>query len=256
MAPRSKPRRAGRGKRPARRMRRNFRKGGLGKYTRGEFASATQTISLPNDLINTVYALDDVNLSQFDRLTNIAQSYQFFRLTKIELKFKPFQDTFVANGEQVPYLHYLIDSGEVLRPLAGAAGFNQLRDSGARPIRFDDKTITVRWAPRVSPMVAGSSDALPNVAYMASRKASWLPTNNAANENPLGWVASQVPHKGIYYGVEGSSPLMDTREYNVEITVHAQFRKPLFVPPNEVDATPAKSKVVVPKGNEPIVLNV
>lgn len=210
---------------------------------------------MPNDVINQILILDDINLAQFDRLSSIASNYQFFRLNKVTLKFLPYSDTFFTSGavgEAVPYLHYLIDSGEVLLPVGGGAGFNQLRDSGARPIRFDDKTITVNWRPRVPVATAGNSASPPDLSYaMSTRVAPWLPTNNASNNDPVGWVASQVPHKGIYYGVEQeytTQPGGD-RLYGVELTVHAQFRKPLFVAPNAItEETPlATKKMVVAK---------
>ena len=208
---------------------------------------ANQTIDLPDDTMNQLFRLDDVNLSQFDRLTSIAQNYQFFRFTNIEVQFKPAQDTFVANGERVPYLHYLIDTGEVLNVLAGVPGFNQLRDAGAKPIRFDDKTIRVSWAPRVPLGTAGDSTGTPPLTYAVSTKTSpWLPTNAAANVDAFGWVPSSVPHKGLYYGVEANA-LMADRVYNVVITVHAEFRKPLFAAPNSADVSPAIQKKVEKK---------
>lgn len=217
------------------------------KQVVSEFAGAKQTISLEDDQLNTPYELSDINLSQFDRLTNIAKNYQYFRLTKVHMKFKPAQDTFVANGERVPYFYYVINKAENLNIFAGALGFNQMRDAGARAIRFDDKTINVAWKPRVPQLTAADSTATPTISYaMASRVSPWLPTNGAANQDPLGWVASTVPHKGILYGVEANA-LMADRTYNVEITVEAQFKKPLSVVPSGVETTPATTKKVIAK---------
>lgn len=215
------------------------------KQTVSEFAGAKQTISLEDDNLNTPYELSDVNLSQFDRLTSIAKNYQFFRIVKIHMKFKPAQDTFVANGERVPYFYYVINKTENLNIFAGALGFNQMRDAGAKALRFDDKTINVSWKPRVPQVTAGDSTATPAISFaMASRVSPWLPTNGAANQDPLGWVASTVPHKGILYGVEANA-LMADRTYNVEITVEAQFKKPLSVVPSGVELIPAKTKQVI-----------
>jgi len=197
-----------------------------------EYASARQVIELPNDVINGVFVLDDVNLSQFDRLRQIAGCYQFYRIDLIEMKFKPFQDTFIGTTGigttgSVPYLHYLIDTSEVLQPLAGAVGFNQMRDAGATPIRFDEKTVNVKWKPRVPQLTTGDSGATPAVSYaMATRKCPWLPTNANANDEPVAWTPSRVPHKGLYYGVEQDLTGSQT-EYGIEITVHMSFKKPL-----------------------------
>lgn len=233
------------GKKVARKVRRRRQ-----ARSASERASARQTIDLPDDVLNQVYRLDDVNLSQFDRLTNIAQSYQFFRFTKIEMMFKPAQDTFVANGERVPYLHYLIDTGEVLNVLPAPAGFNQLRDAGAKPIRFDDKSIHVSWSPRVPMATASDSTSTPALTYnMSTKKSPWLPTNNAANVDAFGWVPSSTPHKGLYYGVEANA-LMADRTYNVAITVHCEYRKPLIVPPNNGETGIAPQKKILKKTYE------
>lgn len=217
-----------------------------------EFASAKQVIQLTDDPVNTILALDNVTLAQFDRLSAIARCYQYYRITKIEMKFKPYWDTFISTGGagstgSVPYLHWLVDTGEVLLPTAGAVGFNQIRDAGAKPIRFDEKTVTIGWRPRVPQVTLADSSALPALSYaMATKLSPWLPTNNAANQDPTGWVPSTVPHKGLYYGVEQSVQSVNNT-YGVEIVVYAQFKKPLtysFI--QEELVTPPK-KVIEPK---------
>jgi len=217
-----------------------------------EFAGAKQTIELPDDVLNSPFELSDINLSQFDRLTNIAKNYQYFRFTKIHMRFKPAQDTFVANGERVPYLYYLINKAENLNIFAGALGFNQLRDAGSKAIRFDDKTINVSWKPRVPAVTAADSSNVPTLSYaMATRVSPWLPTNGAANTDPVGWVASTVPHKGILYGVEANT-LMGERTYSVELTVECQFKKPSSIVPAG-DYQPAPTKKVIAKEEVPLV---
>lgn len=243
------------------RNRRRGRRGGRRHARRGrltrplgknvvEFASAKQVLELTDDMVNQILIMDNVNLSLFDRLSQIARCYQYFRFTKIEMKFKPYWDTFISTGGPgstgtVPYLHYLIDKGEVLLPNAGL-GFNQLRDAGAKPIRFDEKTITVSWAPKVLGVVAGSDGPLPNLAYQApSRNSPWLSTNNAGGQDPVGWVPSMVPHKGLYYGVEQAIPNTNLI-YGVEITVYAQFKKPLAFSAVQDGPAPVQ-KSMVPK---------
>jgi len=194
--------------------------------------------------MKAILVLDDINLSQFDRLSSIASSYQSFRITRVDMRFKPYTDTFQNNGptgEAVPYLHYLVDKGENLVP----STFNQLRDSGAKPIRFDDKTITVSWKPRVPQATAADSTATPTLSFaMNSQSSPWLPTNSTANLEPSVFLPSTVPHKGLYYGVEQAYTNGDvSRFYGVEITVHAQFRKPLFVVALDNYVPPTKKKI-------------
>jgi len=238
-------------KRPARRAGRGRSTRPVGKRV-VEFASAKQVLNLMDDSVNTLYTVDDVNLSQFDRLSAIARCYQYYRITKIEMKFKPYWDTYVSTGGPgstgtVPYFHYLVDTGEVLIPVAGPPGFNEIRDAGAKPIRFDEKTINVVWRPRVPQIVAGNSSPTPGLAYQAMTKFSpWLTTNNAANEDPVGWAPSTVPHKGLYYGVEQAIPNPNI-QYGVEITVFAQFKKPLAFSPFTVSGARATKKLLIEK---------
>lgn len=218
------------GKRRARRAQRRRRQ----TSRVSEFASAKQTLVLGDDSMNNIYILDDTALFQFDRLSQIAHAYQYYRIKLIEMRFRPYQDTFFASNSgsagtasgTVPYFYYLIDTGETQLPLA-TTGFNQLADSGAKAIRFDDKTVKVSWKPRVPIATAGDSTSTPGLLYsMSTKKSPWLPTNNAANMDPLGWQASRVPHKAIYYGVETQVQGANNM-YGVEITVHCEFKKPL-----------------------------
>lgn len=233
------------GRKGGRRMRRALRRVPRAVVTNNDYARAHQTIQLGDDTIGTIYNLDDVNLSQFDRLKTIGQTYQFFRVNMIEMKFKPYQDTFFTGNQPgtpgtIPYLHYLVDKGENLLPTT----FNQLRDAGAKPIRFDDKTITVRWKPRVNTNVAGDSTATPSQAYMASKVSPWLPTNWAAGADPLAWNASQVPHKGMFYGV-WSSVVPAVQSYGTEITVYMEFRKAIVF--GDASQTPPTKKSLAAK---------
>jgi len=211
----------------------------------GEYASAKQTIELPNDSVNTLYQLTNVALNQFDRLSQIAGCYQFFRINLIEMKFKPSQDTFIAGGTTVPYFLHLIDKDEVLIPVGGLTGFNQIRDAGAVPIRFDDKTLTVRWKPRVPQVIAADNSTFPTLNWgMASKVSPWLATNHIANQDPGAFTPSRVPHKGLYYGVQQD---VGSGDYSVEITVHAQFRKALTFTASGPGTTLATEKEMVLK---------
>lgn len=227
------------GRKIAKRMRRRPRRVA---HTKDEWASAKQVVALPEDSFNQLYRLDDIALEQFDRLSAIAQSYQFFRFTKIEYKFLPLQDTFTSTGgEKVPYLYYVVETGETMN----AASFNQLRDAGAKPRRLDDKAVTVSWKPKVP--IATTANTVPtSLSYaMTSKTSPWLPTNDVANQAPYGWIASKVPHKGITYGVEAGT-VQNERTYGVELVVHAQFKKALPVPPAPgVEITPAKTKAII-----------
>lgn len=195
-----------------------------------EFASAKQTIKVADDPVNAVLRLDNVNLSQFDRLAHISRGYQYFRITKIEVKFKPLADTFLSTGAlgstgSVPYLYWLINKSDSLQ----VSSFNSLRDAGARPMRFDDKSITIRYRPSVAQGVALSE---PNIttSFATYRESPWLSTNQLVMlpGGTNAWSPSSVPHQGLIYGVQQDYLPSETQTmYGVEITVHTQFKKPL-----------------------------
>lgn len=200
-----------------------------------EWASAKQTLKLNNDPFNTILQFNQIRLNQFDRLSSIAQNYQFFRFTKVEMKFMPFSDTFIPGNNtnitpSVPYFYYLIDKGNVLE----VADFNGLRDAGCKPIRFDEKTVNVNWKPCVLTYVQDYQSQNPPATTTAlplmKRTSPWLSTSENGGQRTGGWIASGVDHTGILYGVEQDIDGDIVYSYGVEITVHAQFKKPLNAP--------------------------
>lgn len=215
-----------------------------------EYASAKQTLELSNDPVNAVFRLDDINLSQFDRLSHIARGYQYFRIKKVEYKIKPYADTFFANASgntgSVPYLYWLIMKSDTLNSVIN--GFDGLRDAGAKARRVDDKTITIGWKPSVAQGVAISE---PNIttSFASYRTSPWLSTNKNVML-PGGvttWAPSEVPHLGLLYGVEQNfTNPTDVLIYGVEVTIHCEFKKPLPFS-NASDAPPAQKKEVVAK---------
>lgn len=250
MAKRSAPK----SRRPARRMRKMFRR--RPRLANKEFASASEVIRLADDNMGQLNALYDVNLAQFDRLAAIAKGYQYYRITKIEMKFVPHADTFTyGSGTTVPTLYWLIDRNENI--LFSSNGFDQIREAGAKPIRFDDKFVKVNWRPTVLQTMPNNNANPPSlVTYNTSRLSPWLPTNfYAAQETTVyQWAPSIVPHRGIVYGVSQESPVGTTYQYHAELVVHVQFKKPNVVYSLKEGETleAAQEKIVVPKDSVPL----
>lgn len=196
-----------------------------------EFASAKQTIDMPADSINTVYHLNDINLSQFDRLTVLGRCYQYFRITKVEVKFKPFSDTFIQqNNASVPNLYYVVNKTDTL----DCGTFNQLKDAGAKARRFDDKSVVVAWKPAVANatiQAQTNTGIVPTaIAWASYRTSPWLSTDDSPSDGTTTFAPSTVPHKGLLYGVE-QDITASAYAYGIELTVHAEFKKPLtFLP--------------------------
>lgn len=213
-----------------------------------EYAGAKQTLELANDPVNAVFRLDDINLSQFDRLSHIARGYQYFRIKRVDYKIKPYADTFFANATgntgSVPYLYWLIMKSDTLNSVTN--GFDGLRDAGAKARRVDDKVINISWRPSVAQGVALSE---PNITtnFATYRTSPWLSTNKNVMlpGGSTTWAPSEVPHQGLLYGVEQNfTNPTEVLIYGVEVTVHCEFKKPLPFT-NPLDAVPAQKKEVV-----------
>lgn len=209
-------------------MRRMRRRNRLGN---SEFASAKETFKYENDNMGELYTVYNTRLSNFDRLAAIAKGYQYYRMTKIEVKFVPHADTFTQGAQTtVPTLYWLIDRNE--NTLFSSTGFDQIREAGAKPIRFDDKMVKVAWRPSVlQTMPSDNTNPPTGQTFTVTRVSPWLPTNAyAASElTPYQWAPSTIPHRGLIYGVYQESPLGVVYQYHVEITVHVQFKKPAVV---------------------------
>lgn len=196
-----------------------------------------QTIQLENGTTGVINQLGGIALKALDRAVQVARAYQYFRIKKVELQFKPFYDTF-ANPDptqpsgSVPYLYWLINKGDVL----DVGDFNGLRDAGAKPVRFDEKTINVSFKPAIL-MFSPQSSATPGVnpSFNLSKVSPWLTTNDLAGTIGATWEPSTLEHHGFTWGVQQDITGTPGFTYGVEATVHFDFKKPLNVenPPTE-----------------------
>lgn len=199
-----------------------------------EWASCTESIALTNITglaynMNTMFGLNSVQLGYFiSRAVPVAQAYQHYRIKKVMLEFKPQYDTFTpaagaaGTGVLVPNLFYMINkSGSI----PANPTIDSLRSMGAKPIRFDDKTIKVAWRPSVLQENAGVNGDIGS-GYKVS---PWLSTNANANA-PGAWQPSSVNHLGIYFIVQRPGTLpqgVAELSFDVQLTVDFEFKKPL-----------------------------
>lgn len=181
---------------------------------------------------NQMYNLRNIALSQFARAVQVAKAYQHYRIKKVMLEFKPAYDTFAplalpaGQNLQVPYLIYMIDKSGSIPTNVDSTALGQM---GAKPIRFDDKTIKVAWRPSVLTQTFGQANT--QSQYKIS---PWLSTNANAL-NPGVFVPSDIDHLGIFWKVDRAGVLpvgYDEYTYEVRITVEFQFKKPLIEPSN------------------------
>lgn len=200
-----------------------------GKGSRvNDVASVSETFLFEKMSLNTIYADYGCSLFQHERARQVAQGYQEFRIKLVEYKFKPLSDTYSVGAlGQVPYLYYLVDK---LRSNNGLQTVDAFTQAGAKAIRFDDKSISVKYKPAVlmDTWDAQSFSAVPR-NYLIS---PWLTTNDF-NTVGAGFNPSSVDHLGLRWVISGA---LDGQEYLCERTVHIEFRKPMWIEAPQGDA--------------------
>jgi len=190
----------------------------LPKRITGNFASATETFSIAvtAGVVND-FTLDMTDLVRTKALMNV---YQYYRLTSVEMRFKPQVDTFpTGQGNTLPYLYFQYDKSGSLSGL-NAVGFEEI---GTKAIRFDDKTLTRKWKPSVLTSSTGGG------GVTQFKVSPWLPTQVLGNSNDT------VTHYGAIFYISKAAP-SDGTIYDVDVIVNVQYRKPQITP--STSATP------------------
>lgn len=198
--------------------------------TRSEYASCVDTVGEITLLPNTPYILQNMSLTNSARATSIGQSYQFYRISKVEVKWKAMFDTFATTGNSsVPNLYYMIDKANTF---SGTSTLDTLKQAGAKPVRLDDKTITRSFKPAVH---LGSDDSAGGPAPVSELQAvlkvsPWITTNANAGEPAAAWAPNSVDHRGLIFFIEQLVAVPNFTLATVEIVLHFEFKKPLWVP--------------------------
>jgi len=183
----------------------------------GSFASRAETYSIAASA-GQVYDLNDIRINaQFTVAPQLANLYQYYRITSVQWRLKPNFDTFVSPGvgpaPQLPYLYFLYDKSGSL----GLLNANQFEECGAKPIRVDDRTILRKWRPTVR-----LSDA--TAAVPMFKQSPWMPTHQAD-----GITMNAPNHLGAVWYVSKTNNV-DGQVYDIDVTVTFQFKKPLVTP--------------------------
>lgn len=195
-----------------------------------EWASLSETVDFGSLNVGTSYSLNNINLAQFPRASAVAQGYQFFRIKKVRFLLTPLLDTFPSTGNSVvPYLTWVINK-------TGSAFVGLNKDwylqNGAKPIRFDDKTISISYAPAVlADLVEAGGPGINNQPNLPKIR-QWLTTNAdafAAVFNP-----STVSHTGHYQLISAEASAI-AMTYRMTLTAEFEFKKPLSKLPQPGD---------------------
>lgn len=207
------------------------RRGNRRAHSVPEKATCSVVRTLGGGTTNQPFAYNTFNLADFDRAVAIARNYQRYRMTGIKLTFKPEYDTYALNpaGPNVakPNLYYMIDkSGSIPNNFT----LEGLKQAGAKPHRFDEKPISVKWRPSV--LTEEQQGA--GLSIGAGFKISPLLSTDATPGNPGGWVPSTVNHLGIKWYMECAG---GTLGVNLEVEIQFEFYKAVYP---SLSAVPAK----------------
>jgi len=181
----------------------------------GSFASRAETYSLPCTA-GVVYDLNDIRVNaQFTVAPQLANLYQYYRITSVQWRLKPNFDTFVApgaagNNPTLPYLYFLYDKSGSL----GLLNSTQFEECGAKPVRVDDRTVVRRWRPCVR--IGDVNQAVPMF-----KTSPWMPTHSTD-----GVTINAPDHMGAVWYVSKMNNT-DAQTYDIDVTVTFQFKKPL-----------------------------
>lgn len=220
-------------RKPRRRMARKSVRKGIVEYAQAKYSTMNQLLTPSVAMNGGVYAFRSFGLNAAsERIQNIAQSYQEYRIKRITWECRGFFDTFAApssaTAPTVPHLYWRLDR---LGSYNGDTTLNTLKASGCRPIRLDDKLIRKSFKPSVlypvsvSPANAGSS--VPVIMSQAYRISPWLATNaNAYITSNNTWAPSTVDHLGLLVAVD-CDVVPFSSVAAISFTVEFEFRKPL-----------------------------
>lgn len=186
-----------------------------------ESACLKETLVTDPIVPNTPYELN-YSLGLFPRALDVADNYQQYRISRVEVAYTPLYDTFGANNEPtssnaqitVPYLY----TKQQIMATPAAYNLSFLTAQGARPIRLDDKTIRHKYRPVIHTATADATGLKDTRAV----KSPWLSTHQNGTA-----VMDDTLHYTHNFWIQ-----QDVKNANfpavcsLEITVFFEFKKP------------------------------
>lgn len=186
--------------------------------------SVTRSLQIPAGgpfIVNNMYDLHQISMDEYDRAVQVSKAYQFFRIKSAKLTFKLGYDTYQAGAGAAtrPNLYYMIDKSF---SIPTNVTLEQLKAMGARPKVCDNRPVSVSWSPSVLTVDGTPVGPLP-VQYKIS---PWLNTNTAGNVGAF--LANSTNHLGIYWYVQMDATGGVAYNYNCELELQFEFKKPLW----------------------------
>lgn len=183
-----------------------------------------QTLPSVPLLANAPYRISVGGLTGLRALA-VAEQFGLYRIAKVVYKYKPQADTFTSNGGAlggsgavtVPYLYWKMNR---FADNPAAWALEDIQAMGAKPFRFDDKTISVAYRPNILTGIASGGDNSGSV-----KLTPWLNTDSSP-ETP-GFAPSDTEHYGHFFMIaaatsgDGSTPVG-----TLDVTIYYEFKNP------------------------------
>lgn len=190
-----------------------------------EYAKCVETHEFAQLAANSAWFDYQTSLARCERATQIARSYQEYKITKVEYHFIANTDTYLPGQYGVPQLYTVIDKTGALEAYTTVS---QLAQTGAKPRRLDDKNIVISFKPAA---LMYARDAIQNTNFWAKPIVSpWLATNKNNNVPSQPWNASSIDHLGLVWFLEQVNPAgQPNLTFSVRQRIHFEFRKPMVL---------------------------
>lgn len=212
-------RRGGAGRRSRLPLGRSLRPGGPNT------CKIVETLPAANILLNTGYVFDVGGIYPNGRAAAVAEQFGLYRVARVSFRYKPNSDTYVSNPAflggsgaiTVPYLYWKMN-----RFADDPAAFtgNDLKNMGAKAIRFDDKVVTHSYKPNILTAIASAGTNSGQI-----KMTPWLNTD-AAPDTP-GFALSTTQHYGHFFIVEAGVAGAGTQPVGtIEVTIVYEFKNP------------------------------
>lgn len=160
----------------------------------------------------------------------VAPNFGLYRIAKVICRFKPDYDTYNAGlpgvgstPVKVPYLLWKMNRYDDAPP---AFNGNYLRTLGSKPIRFDDKIVTIAYKPNI--LLGNSVNTGSNSGQV--KMTPWLSTDNAPSDG--GFALSTTEHAGFLLFIEGAATGSGVGQVgSMDVTIIYEFKNPRVVVP-------------------------
>jgi len=189
-------------------------------------ARVIQTLDTVQLNVNTPYQFQVGGITGNRALAH-AEQYGLYRIAKIEFKHKPKYDTFIPGTITVPGVNQITTVPllywKMNRFADAPAAWNpqDLRDMGAKPHRFDDKTYSLSYKPNILTAISSGGD---NSGQL--KMTPWLNTDDAS-QTPT-FAPSDTLHYGHFLYIEADTlnTSTDPAVGSLDVIIHYEFKTP------------------------------